>query len=233
MRLRTTPSRVVISAGSAARWGTSLPERELREHAMSDPGSSVHCCTLVVRRFGRFVHLGHRDAARSLMRALRRSGLPLRMTEGFHPHVKMSLPEPLPLGVGSDGERYVVYFTREVSAAEVRSRLAVGLPEGCELRAVLPGAAREPLDLELTLEIRLQGGPAEFAALDPAALGLAALHLEAEGSHLRAKLCPAPGRRVSVGRFLRALETAGARIVEVIRRIESDGSQDCVGRQPS
>ena len=47
---------------------------------------------------GRAKYISHLDLMRAMSRAVRRAGLPLWYTEGFHPHPYLSFPLPLPLG---------------------------------------------------------------------------------------------------------------------------------------
>ena len=49
-------------------------------------------------------YLSHHDMIRLWERALRRAGLPLRMSEGFNPRPKMSLVEPRSVGIASEAE---------------------------------------------------------------------------------------------------------------------------------
>jgi radical SAM-linked protein len=48
--------------------------------------------------------LSHHDMIRLWERAMRRAGLPLRMSQGFNPRPRMSLVEPRSVGVASDAE---------------------------------------------------------------------------------------------------------------------------------
>ena len=50
---------------------------------------------------GRMRFLSHHDLMRLFERALRRTGLPLRMTEGYNPHPIISFPTALGLGIES------------------------------------------------------------------------------------------------------------------------------------
>ena len=45
--------------------------------------------------------LSHHDLMRLFERAFRRTGLPLRMTEGYNPHPVISFPTALALGIES------------------------------------------------------------------------------------------------------------------------------------
>jgi len=168
--------------------------------------------TVWIRKAGRVVHLGHRDFARTVDRGLRRSGLPFHLTEGFHPHPRMVLPEPLPLGVGSEGEPFVLRFAAEVSDGQVATELGSQLHEDVGLVAARRGDHRDPRDLPIRL--RLQAGDVEllsraFEELRAESLGLR--ELRRSGSDpFEVELIPPSSVRVSVGKFLRALrERAG------------------------
>jgi radical SAM-linked protein len=80
--------------------------------------------------------LSHRETMRALQRALRISGLPLRFTEGFHPHPRMSFSPALPLGVEAEGEYLEIHLEREVETGEAVRRLNEALPEGLRVREV-------------------------------------------------------------------------------------------------
>ena len=44
-------------------------------------------------------YIGHLDLMRAMQRALRRSGLPIRYSNGFNPHIRLSFAAPLSVGV--------------------------------------------------------------------------------------------------------------------------------------
>ena len=83
----------------------------------------------------RFV--SHLDLLRTMERALRRSGLPLAFSQGFHPHIKMSFGPPLPLGFRSRAEVFDLEFSRP-PAVDLVQRLDDVLPEGLGVIAVRP-----------------------------------------------------------------------------------------------
>jgi radical SAM-linked protein len=71
---------------------------------------------------------------RLFARALTRAGLPVRFSEGFNPHPRMSLPLPRGVGIAADDDLLVVEVTEDLSAADATSRLAEQLPVGLVLR---------------------------------------------------------------------------------------------------
>jgi radical SAM family uncharacterized protein/radical SAM-linked protein len=73
----------------------------------------------------------HLDVGRTFERTIRRSGIPIAYSEGFHPHQRIAYAPPLPLGFVSDGEYLDVQLTEPYSSA-VLSRLNRDLPPGFE-----------------------------------------------------------------------------------------------------
>lgn len=96
----------------------------------------------------RFV--SHLDLMRTFERALRRAKLPLRMTDGFNPHPRLSFP--LSLGVGVEGSDEVMEFELSawVPAPQVQKRLEPNLPPGLELKSLKlrsPGRAARVVEI--------------------------------------------------------------------------------------
>ncbi len=75
----------------------------------------------------------HRDMIRLFARALARAELPVRFSEGFNPHPRLSLVPPRPVGVATDGDRLVVELTRELEDDELLRRLSDTMPQGITL----------------------------------------------------------------------------------------------------
>jgi len=113
---------------------------------------------------GELKAISHLDLMRSFERALRRTGMPLRMSEGFNPRPRISFPTPL--GVGMEGLNEVMEFELAdwVYPPEVERRLREQLPNGLELLSVSvadPGKSAQ--GKEATYEI----APAPELAKDP------------------------------------------------------------------
>jgi len=86
---------------------------------------------------GSLALISHLDTLRMLERALRRSGLPVSFTGGFHPLPRLQLALPLPLGAEGGGEWLDLEFTEQVDPGLVRSRLQCELPPGFQLLSVI------------------------------------------------------------------------------------------------
>ena len=88
---------------------------------------------LVYEKAGRERFLAHIEMMNVIQRALRRSGLPLSFSEGFHPHPRISAGPSLPVGAEGLCEFFDVELTREV---DVSPELLNGfLPDGIRIRA--------------------------------------------------------------------------------------------------
>ena len=84
--------------------------------------------------FMRFI--SHLDLMRLFMRALRRAELPIKITEGFNPHPKLSFKGALKLGLESEREEAAIVLTEAVILEDFKNRLQRQLPEGIEIKNV-------------------------------------------------------------------------------------------------
>jgi radical SAM-linked protein len=108
--------------------------------------------------------LGHLDFSRLLERALRRSALPLRSTQGFNPRLKVAFADALPLGIASSGEWLTVTLDEDLDPALVAERLRATLPENVRLVAVQRGPAPSAPDrVRYSLELAEEPGSAADA----------------------------------------------------------------------
>lgn len=100
--------------------------------------------TIHVSKDGDARFLGNLDFHRLVERSLRRSGLPLLSTQGFHPRIKIAFADALPVGTASLGEAIGMTLTQDLSPADVADRLTPALPECVRLVSVVRGALPEP-----------------------------------------------------------------------------------------
>ncbi|MDR1692313.1 MAG: TIGR03936 family radical SAM-associated protein [Oscillospiraceae bacterium] len=108
---------------------------------------------LAYHKTGRARFLSHLDTMRVFSRALTRTGLPLRFTEGFNPHLILSIALPLGVGVESITERLDFGVTDNVSLGRLPGMLNAALPEGFFVtQAVMGGRPASQISLA-TVEI--------------------------------------------------------------------------------
>lgn len=105
--------------------------------------SAAPVCTVRLRyaKRGKLRFTSHRDVARAFERALRRAGLPVAYSQGFHPHPKVSWVGAAPTGAASEAEYLEIQFVDMVDPELVRSELDAALPDGL---VVLDGVLAGP-----------------------------------------------------------------------------------------
>ena len=81
-------------------------------------------------------YISHLDLMRLFMRAMRRAELPLKMSEGFSPHPKLSLKRALKLGIESEHEEASIVLKFPVTPEDFKNRLQKQLPEGIQVKDV-------------------------------------------------------------------------------------------------
>ncbi len=96
----------------------------------------THRISFVFTKKGLIKYISHLDLMRLFTRACRRAGLPLKITEGFSPHPKISLKRALKLGVESENEEASVMLKEAVNLEEFKNRLQEQLPKGIEIKNV-------------------------------------------------------------------------------------------------
>ena len=117
------------------------------------------------RKVGNLQYISHLDLQRAFSRILVRAGLPLWYTKGFNPHIKMVFGMPLPVGAESECELLDVRIEREMTEAEVLSRLNDELTDELRALEVYP-AERKFGDIafaEYDFTIRTTGADAAMA----------------------------------------------------------------------
>jgi radical SAM-linked protein len=114
---------------------------------------------------GRLRFSSTRDFQRALERALRRAGVPMAFSAGFHPHPKISYANAAPTGTASEAEYFEISVTERVDTESVRAALDEALPEGLDVLEVVEAAPGALAD-------RLQASDwvMEFAGMPPAHL---------------------------------------------------------------
>ncbi len=90
----------------------------------------------VFSKTGLMRYISHLDLMRLFVRAMRRAELPLKLSQGFSPHPKLSLKRALKLGVESQEEEAAILLNFPVTPDNFKDRLQKQLPEGIEIKDV-------------------------------------------------------------------------------------------------
>ncbi len=121
---------------------------------------------------------------RTWERLLRRAGVPLSMSEGFHPKPRMNFPSALAVGIAGLNEVVEVDLSEAWTAEQLGAALAPQLPPGLVLRTItlMPLEAGKAqavgVDFAVTIPLERQAVTAERIAW---LLGQATYPIEREG----------------------------------------------------
>lgn len=91
--------------------------------------------------------ISHQDTLRLFRRAFARADLPLRHSEGFNPHPKLSIVLPRPVGVASDVEMLIADLRDEHVPDDAITRLTATVPAGLRFDSAVGLRAGERMRL--------------------------------------------------------------------------------------
>ena len=113
---------------------------------------------VVFEKTPRLRHIGHLDLMRAIQRSLRRSGLPIRYSQGFNPHMLMSFAAPLALGHAALREVMEVPLFENVPEERFRLALQASLPDDIIVRGARAVADehKSPMALLTAARYRLE-----------------------------------------------------------------------------
>ncbi len=77
--------------------------------------------------------ISHLDLMRLFQRASRRAGLPVAITKGFSPHLKISIVRALKLGVSSSNEEAIFCMGGLVAPDDFAKSINEKLPDGVKV----------------------------------------------------------------------------------------------------
>ncbi len=100
---------------------------------------------------------GHLEMVNIFTRAIRRAGLKIKFTEGFHPKPKMSFHNPLSVGMESEEESFYITLRESATCGEIISSLNRQLPEGLFITAcrVIPANKRPKIEKTATYRVTI------------------------------------------------------------------------------
>jgi radical SAM family uncharacterized protein/radical SAM-linked protein len=141
--------------------------------------------------------LSHLDTIRTIYRSIRRSRIPAAFSEGYHPHLKVSFGQPLPVGYTSEAEYFDVQLTQPFRE-EFIVRLRESFPEAMKITGFKHYFTKAPsLSKQLNLAF-YEVPPMEGHTYDEKRL--AALAMEKRLPVVRVR--DEQEKRIDVGRFI-------------------------------
>jgi len=90
----------------------------------------------IFSKTGEMRFISHLDLMRLFQRALRRAGLPVNITKGFSPHLKIGIARALKLGAESDSEELTVNMSSVTAPDIIRHSLNNNLPNGVRIKEI-------------------------------------------------------------------------------------------------
>jgi len=124
----------------ASAWKIPRPNNSIKR---AKPIQPTFRYLVFYEKAGEARFLGHLDFMRAISRVLRRGGVPVAFSEGFHPKIKLSFPPPLPLGMEGYRECFEFKSLEPLESGAFLNATNDLLPKGVrfiELR-VIPGKA--------------------------------------------------------------------------------------------
>ena len=84
-------------------------------------------------KYGNLKFLSHLDVLRFFQKAVRRAGIDVAYSGGFHPHQVMSFAAPLGLGQTSEAEYFDMDLNSFTSEEDIKNRLNERMPDGFKI----------------------------------------------------------------------------------------------------
>lgn len=78
-------------------------------------------------------YIGHLDLVKIFKRTINKTEIDVKYSQGFNPQPRLSIANPLSLGVESEEEYMDIELNREIPVEEFISRMNQGLPRGIEI----------------------------------------------------------------------------------------------------
>ncbi|HCU23683.1 MAG TPA: TIGR03960 family B12-binding radical SAM protein, partial [Deltaproteobacteria bacterium] len=103
------------------------PQAELKK---SEALPTVQRIRARFSKLGEAAFLSHLDLMTAVHRGLKRAGLPVAYSQGYHPMMRVSLSPPPPLGIESEAEYMDLELTALLAPEEVLERLSRVMPVG-------------------------------------------------------------------------------------------------------
>jgi radical SAM-linked protein len=100
-------------------------------------------------------YFGHLELVNIFQRALKRAGIAVRFSEGFHPKPKISFDDPLPVGIESQQEPFVITVADTVHPRDVKAALNAQLPAGLEIIRCQLAPKKVPAPLRKRIRYRV------------------------------------------------------------------------------
>lgn len=177
-------------------------------------------------KLGEAAFLSHLDLMTLLRRAMARARIPIGFSDGFHPHMKLSMGPALSLGLESEAEYLDVELTEAIAPELFQSRMNAILPEGIQIKKVWEVPLREP---SLMSTLREQVYHIDLVAAVPQLLSEIDLPARVNGLQEALELPIVRQRRhrrrtVDIRPLIKDLEIIGPNQLRLVTKVSQQGS---------
>ncbi len=98
---------------------------------------------ILYSKLGSVRHMGHLEFAKIIRRTIRKAGLFVKYTQGFNPNIKLSFDNPLPVGMESEQEFFILFVDKSLHRDQIKSKLNLALPSGIKIVDIFPFSKKD------------------------------------------------------------------------------------------
>lgn len=109
------------------------PIQKQTQPAKKHAGTIVKKVRVFYQKTGPARFFGHLEVMNIVQRAIKRAGIEVKYSTGFHPKPKISFEDPLPVGVESLRESFVIQVDLKMKPDQISAALSKELPCGLEV----------------------------------------------------------------------------------------------------
>ena len=95
--------------------------------------NQIYEYSLTFTKLGILKYISHLDLLRLFQRVLRRAGIPVLFSQGYHPIAKIRFKRALKLGIESKAEELYLKLLKPLPEDELIQRLNTQLPSGIQI----------------------------------------------------------------------------------------------------
>ena len=100
-------------------------------------------------KLGKIKYISHLDTMRMLTRAVNRANIKAAFSNGFNPHLEMSIAAPLAVGIESVCEYADIEVENEIDLNDALRSLNKVLPEGVEVKEIKAIEKQKPTSMSV------------------------------------------------------------------------------------
>lgn len=109
-------------------------------------------------------YLSHLDMQRTFSRALRRSGINVKTSSGFNPHIVLSFASALSVGMESEGEYVEFTVLNDINTEFIKTKLNEVLPSDIRIidAYIIPDNVKKLMSIVHAAKIKYESNDSEF-----------------------------------------------------------------------